>query len=73
MKILALERELPNAATEAFRQFARDEAKKVWALVKAGVVRETCFRADGGEVVLVLERPSVEEARKALSVLLFPK
>ena len=71
MKIIALEHELPNAAAEGFQQFARDEARKVWALVQAGVIRETYFRADRNEAVLVLECRTVEEARKALSLLPF--
>ena len=71
MKILALEHELPEATAEGFRKYAKDEARKVWALVQAGVVRESYFRADRSEAVLVLECPSVEEAREALSTLPF--
>ncbi len=40
MKILALENELPNATMERFQEHAVAEARKVWALVQAGVVRE---------------------------------
>ena len=71
VKILALEHELPEATTDGFRQHARDEARKVWELARAGVVRESYFRADRNEAVLVLECPSVETAREALSVLPF--
>lgn len=71
MKILALEREPPTATTEGFQKYAKDEARKVWALVQAGVIREANFRADRSEAVLVLECPSVEEAREALSALPF--
>ena len=73
MKIIALEHELPNATTEGFQQYAKDEARKVWDLVQAGVVRETYFRADRSEAVLVLECQTVEEAREALSALPFVK
>ena len=52
-----------------FQQCAKDEARKVWGLYQAGVVRETYFRADRSEAVLVLECPTVEEAREALSTL----
>jgi hypothetical protein len=64
MKILALEHELPNATEEQFQQHAKDEARKVWALYKAGVVRETYFHADRSEAVLVLECPTMEDARE---------
>ncbi len=73
MKILALEHELPNTTAEGFQQYAKDEARKVWELVQAGVVRETYFRVDRSEAVLVLECPTVEEAREALSTLPFVK
>ena len=71
MKILALEYELPNATAEGFQQYAKDEARKVWALYQAGVVRESYFRADRSEAVLVLECSLVDEAREALSTLPF--
>jgi len=71
MKILALEHELPNAAEEQFQEYAKDEARQVWALVQAGMVRESYFRVDRSEAVLVLECPSVDEAWEVLSTLPF--
>lgn len=71
MKILALEHELSTATAEGFQQYAKDEARKVWELVQAGVVRETYFRADRSEAVLVLECHTVDEAWEALSALPF--
>lgn len=71
MKILALEHELPSATAEGFQEHAKDEARKVWALVQAGVIRETYFRADRSEAVLMLECPSLDEAHEALSTLPF--
>ena len=71
MKILALEHELPEATADKFWVHARDEARTVWALHQAGVIRETYFRVDRIEAVLVLECPSVEDAREALSTLPF--
>lgn len=73
MKILALEHEAPNASVEGFQQYAKDEARKVWDLVQAGVVRESYFRVDRSEAVFVLECQTVEEAREALSALPFVK
>ena len=69
MKILALEHEVSNATAEGFQQYAKDEARKVWELVQAGVVRESYFRAERSEAVLVLECQTVDEAREALSAL----
>jgi muconolactone delta-isomerase len=69
MKILALERELPNATAEQFQQFASDEARKVWSLHQAGIIRELYFRADKNEAVLVLECASVIEAQEMLATL----
>lgn len=71
MKILALEHDLPTATAEGFQKYAKDEARKVWELTQAGVIRESYFRADRSEAVLVLECPSVDEAREALSTLPF--
>lgn len=73
MKILALEHELPTATAEGFKKHAKDEARKVWDLVQAGVVREANFRTDRSEAVLVLECQTMDEAREALSVLPFVK
>lgn len=71
MKILALEHELPEATADNFWIYAKDEARMVWALHQAGVIRETYFRADRREAVLVLECQTVEEARDVLSALPF--
>jgi hypothetical protein len=69
MKILALEKELPGATAEKFRPLLRPEAACLWELVQAGTVRETCFRADRHEAVLVLESADLDEARAALASL----
>lgn len=71
MKILALERELPNSTAEQFQTFAKEEARKVWELTQAGIIRESYFRADRNEAVLVLECSTVEEAGEVLSTLPF--
>jgi hypothetical protein len=73
MKILALEHELPEATAEGFQHYAKDEARMVWALNQAGVVRESYFRVDRSEAVLVLECQTVDEAWEALSTLPFVK
>lgn len=71
MKILALEHELPNGTAEQFQQYAVAEARQVWALVQTGVVRESYFRVDRSEAILMLECSSVKEAWEALSTLPF--
>jgi hypothetical protein len=52
MRVIALETETPDATAEAFRALAREEAIGLWALVQAGVVRETYFRTDRADAVL---------------------
>lgn len=71
MKILALEHELSNTTAEQFQQYAIEEARKVWGLYQADVIREIYFRTDRDEAVLVLECESIIEAREALSTLPF--
>ena len=73
MKILALEHEASNATADRFQEYAVAEARQVWALYQAGVVRESYFRVDRSEAVLVLECQTVDEAREALSTLPFVK
>lgn len=71
MKILALEHELPQVAAKQFQKLAKDEARTVWKLTQAGVIRESYFRADRNEAVLVLECESTTEAQEKLSTLPF--
>jgi hypothetical protein len=71
MKLLALEHELPNVAPQQFQQHAKSEARKVWELHQAGIVRELYFCADRNEAVLMLECVSVAEAQEVLSTLPF--
>ena len=69
MKILALEKELPGATAEAFQPLLKDEARRVWELQQSGALREIYFSADQHTAILMLECPSVEEARRVLSSL----
>jgi len=69
MKILALEHELPGATAEQFQQYAKAEARKVWELHQAGIIRELYFRTDRNEAALVLECTSVIEAHEILAAL----
>ena len=67
MKVLAMERELPNVTAAQFQQYGTAEARQVWELVQAGIIRETYFRADRNAAVLILECSSVTEAEALLS------
>jgi hypothetical protein len=69
MRILALATDLPGATAEAFAALGCEEAAALWALVQAGVVRETSFRADRDDAVLVLECRDLDEARERLGTL----
>ncbi len=69
MKILALEKELPNLQADAFQPHLKAEAMRVWELYQAGVFRELYFRQDHHEAVLMLECTDEAEARNILDSL----
>ena len=69
MKILAIEREIPGITAEQLQEHLETEAKRVWELYQAGVLREFYFRADRQEAVLVLECKSVAETQEILETL----
>lgn len=46
MKILAIEREQPDASPDTFKLHAEEEARKAWELHQAGLIRELYFRTD---------------------------
>lgn len=69
MKILAFEVERPGLSAADFAPHLKDEARRVWDLQQAGLVREAYFRADQHTAVLVLESPTLQDAQAALSTL----
>ncbi|HMK38176.1 MAG TPA: muconolactone Delta-isomerase family protein [Bacteroidota bacterium] len=69
MKILAIEKEAPETTDEQFAPFLRQEAYRVWELYKSGVIRETYFRRDREESVLILECQDTQEASRVLQSL----
>jgi len=69
MKILALEKEVPNTTSEQFAPHLKAEAARVWELYKSGQLREIYFRGDRDEAVLILECASVDEANDILNTL----
>jgi hypothetical protein len=69
MKILAMEIETEGVKPEQFAPHLKAEAKRVWELVQNGIIRETYFRADRSEAVLILECADVDEAKQVLDSL----
>ena len=69
MKILAMEKETPGVKPEQFAQYLKLEAKQVWELYQAGLIRELYFRRDRSEAVLILECTSTDDASKVLDKL----
>jgi hypothetical protein len=69
LKILAIERERSGATPDQFQPHLRPEAARVWELYQADVIREMYFDRDCHAAVLMLECPSVEQAREILGTL----
>ena len=69
MKILAIEVESPDATAEQFGPHLRPEARRVWELYAAGVIREAYFDASRHVAVLMLECAHLDAAQSALNSL----
>ena len=69
MKLIAIEHEVPDKSAADFAPHLRAEAQRVWELSQAGLIRESYFRTDRDEAVLVLECAGVEEAEDVLGSL----
>jgi hypothetical protein len=69
MKILALEKEVPDVTEGASKPYLKEEATKVWELYQIGVFRELYFRQDEPSAVMILECADTEEARRVLDTL----
>jgi hypothetical protein len=69
MKVLALEHDRPGATNADFAPHLDAEARAVWEMIQSGIVRETYYRQDRSEAVIILEAPSTEAARRSLSQL----
>lgn len=70
MKILALEKEVPLVTDEDFHDsLLAEEARRVWELTQAEVIREAYLRKDWPGAVLVLECATVGEAEAVLATL----
>ncbi len=69
MKILVLEKETPGVTPEMFQPHLKAEARRVWDLQQAGILREIWFTADDHTAVIVLECDSREAAQETLASL----
>ncbi len=69
MKVLALEREIPDKTNKDFEPHLKDEALAVLKLQSDDIIREIYFRADNSEAVLVLEVNDTDEAKEVLNKL----
>jgi len=66
MKILAIEHEIKGTDPGEFNPHLASEARQVWNLHQAGIIREIYFRGDRTEAVLILECSDSAEAGKIL-------
>ena len=69
MKILALEKENPEASPAQYASHLKSEAARIWELYKSGQLREIYFRGDRSDAVLILECTDAEEAGQLLDSL----
>ena len=67
MKILALEKELPGVTSAQFQPLLKEEARCLWDLQQAGLVREVHFDARAHTAVLMLECADETAARQTLA------
>jgi hypothetical protein len=69
MKIIAIGENTPTAIQDDFTPYLDAEARRVWELQQAGVIREIYFRADRPDAVIVLECKDLKTAHAALNTL----
>jgi hypothetical protein len=69
MKVLALGRDVVAQDDPRFAELRPTEARRVWELYQADVLREVYFRADSPNGVLLFEVPDVAAARAAVDSL----
>ena len=69
MKVLALGRDVVAQDDPRFAELRPAEARRVWDLYQADVLREVYFRADSANGVLLFEVPDLAAARAAVDSL----
>lgn len=68
MKILAIEKELPNITDSDYQPFLEAEARKAWEMQQEGLIREMYF-TDEHCAVLILEARDKAHAREIVDQL----
>jgi hypothetical protein len=68
MKILAIEKELPNVKDSDYQPFLEAESRKAWELQQEGLIRELYF-TDEHCAVLILEARDKAHAREIVDLL----
>jgi len=69
MKMLAMEIEADGVRPEQYQPHLKAEARRVWELCQTGTIRESYFRADRPNAVLILECTGIGEAQQILQSL----
>jgi hypothetical protein len=69
MKILAIEKELPDTTPEQFAPLLKAEALRVWELYQSGAVREIYFSQEEHSAVIILECDDLSQAKTLLQTL----
>ncbi len=68
MKIIAIEKEMPDISDSDYQPFLEAEARKAWELHQEGLIRELYF-TDDHCAVLILEARDKAHAREIVSQL----
>lgn len=69
MKVLALGHDVVAQDDPRFAELRPSEARRIWEMYQADVLREVYFRADSPNGVLLFEVPDVAAARAAVDSL----
>ena len=69
MKILALEKGIPDVPGNALQPHLKAEGARIWELIQSGVIREIYFQDDKKDAILILECNDKEEAQATLNTL----
>ena len=69
MKILAIEKEMPEVPFEQVMPLLNPESLRAWELLKSDVLREIYREKDSFRHVLVFECATLEEAQSAVNSL----
>lgn len=69
MKILAIEKDLPETPGRSMQPFLAEEAYKAWDLVQGEIIRDIAFTRKDHRAVLTLECRDEAEAERVLGQL----